>query len=266
MTLTVTSADGSTIAYEKTGNGPAVIVIGGAFATRQSSAGLAPLLAAHFSVYAYDRRGRGESSQASPYAVEREVEDLAALIEVAGGSANLYGHSSGGMLALEAAARGLPLDHVAVYEVPYTETPAGYGSVQEWRSTVEGALEAEDRDAAAKAFLRGTGADDATLAMMATTPWWPGMLGIAHTLPHDLALMGDGSVPAERMRRIAVPTVLLYGADSPEWAGKAAEALAAVIPGSTSVAMHGQTHNADPAAVAPAVMDFFRDAEPGDGG
>lgn len=257
MTLTVTSADGSTIAYEKTGTGPAVIVIGGAFATRQSAGGLAPLLAAHFSVYAYDRRGRGDSSQAGPYGVEREVEDLAALIEVAGGSANLYGHSSGGMLALEAAARDLPLGRVAVYEVPYTETPAGYASVREWRSTVEGALQTGDRDAAAKAFLRGTGADDATLDMMPTTPWWPGMLGIAHTLPHDLALMGDGSVPAERMRRIAVPTLLLFGGDSPDWARQAAESLAVAIPGSTAVAIPGQTHNADPAAVAPAVVEFF---------
>lgn len=259
MTLTATSADGSTIAYEKTGTGPAVIVIGGAFSTRQSAGGLAPLLAAHFSVYAYDRRGRVDSTQAGPYAVEREVEDLAALIEAAGGSANLYGHSSGGMLALEAAASGLPIARVAAYEPPYTESPAGYRSVQEWRAAVDGALQGGDEAAAAKAFLRGTGADDASIDAMASAPWWPGMLGIAHTLPHDLALMGDGSVPVERMRAVSVPTLLLYGADSPEWARDAAAALASVIPDSKQVAMQGQTHNADPATIAPEVMDFFRD-------
>jgi len=260
MTLTATSADGSTIAYDKSGTGPAVILIGGAFSTRQGVGALAPLLAAHFTVYAYDRRGRGDSTQASPYAVEREVEDLAALIEAAGGSADLYGHSSGGMLALEAAARGLPVTHVAVYEAPYTETPAGYASVSNWRETVERALQADDRDAAAKAFLRGTGADDAGVQAMSSQPWWPGLLGVAHTLPHDLALMGDGSVPVERMRRITVPTLLLYGAESPEWAGAAVADLAAAIPGSKQVAMQGQDHNADPATIAPEIMDFFRDA------
>ncbi|RNE67239.1 alpha/beta fold hydrolase [Cryobacterium tepidiphilum] len=259
MTLTVTSADGSTIAYEKTGTGPAVIVIGGAFSTRQSAGGLAPLFAAHFSVYAYDRRGRVDSTQAGPYAVEREVEDLAALIEVAGGSACVFGHSSGGLLALEAAARGLPIARVAAYEPPYTETPGGYRSVQEWRADIEGALEAGDRAAAARSFMRGTGADAASIDAMANLPWWPGMLEVAHTLPHDLALLGDGTVPVERMRRIAVPTLLIYGGDSGDWAGKAVEALASAIPGAKQVAMQGQTHNADPATVAPEVMDFFRE-------
>lgn len=260
MTQTVQSADGSSIAYDKSGTGPAVILVGGAFSDRQGGAGLAPLLAAHFSVYAYDRRGRGDSTEAGPFAVEREVEDLAALVEAAGGSACVYGHSSGAVLALEAAARGVPIAKLALYEPPFTgEASDGSGVDESWGRSVQAALDAGDRDQATTLFMAGTGADEATIAGMKNSPWWPGLTAIAHTAPYDIALMGDGVVP-ERYRQVDVPTLLLYGGDSPAWASDATGRLAEVLPDAKQVAMQGQGHGADPAVLAPEISDFFRAA------
>jgi pimeloyl-ACP methyl ester carboxylesterase len=271
MTLTVTSSDGSTIAFEKTGSGPAVIVIGGAFNTRQSAANIAAVLAAHFSVYSYDRRGRGGSSDnsaatsadghtgantgtASP--VELELDDLAAVIDAAGGSAALYGHSSGAILALEAAARGLSVTQVAAFEPPLVPA-ANIGTMDQWRADMRAAVDADDRERAAKLFMQGTGADQATIDGMSQLPWWPGMLSIAHTLPYDLALLGDGSVPAERYAAITAPTLVLYGTDSFPWAADVATRVSAAIPDAKTVAIQGQTHDVDAATIAPALTELF---------
>jgi pimeloyl-ACP methyl ester carboxylesterase len=257
MTQTVRSADGTTIASEKSGSGPALIVVGGAFNTRQSARGIASLLAPFFAVYAYDRRGRGDSTETTPYAVQREVEDFAALIGAAGGSAMVYGHSSGAVLAPEAAATGLPITKVAAYEPPFTAAGSAGASPGGWGEGVQAAVDAGDRERAAALFLQGTGADPATIAGMKQLPWWPGMLAVAHTLPYDIALVGDGSVPTERFRKIAVPTLLLHGGDSPAWAGTAASVAAEAIPGARHLAIAGQGHNVDAATLAPALIDFF---------
>jgi len=257
MTRTVKSADGSTIAYETSGSGPALIVVGGAFSTRQSAGMFTPPLAAHFSVYAYDRRGRGDSSDIQPYSVEREIEDLAALIEAAGGSAFVYGHSSGAVLALEAAAAGLPITKLAAYEPPYTAAEPGSPTLDGWGQSVQAALDAGDRERAAVLFMRGTGADPAAVEGMTQLPFWSGMLAIAHTLPYDLALVGSGSVPTERFHRIAVPTLLLHGGNSPAWAGIATSMIAEAIPGARQVTLEGQDHSADPAVLAPVLVEFF---------
>lgn len=258
MTRTVKSADGSTIAYDTTGTGPVLILVGGAFSTRQSAGAIASLLAANFRVYAYDRRGRGGSTEATPYATEREVEDLAALVEAAGRSAMVYGHSSGAVLALEAAASGVPFTKVVAYEPPYTAEEPGNPTLEAWGESVQTAVDTGDRERAAVLFLEGTGADAAAIEGIKQLPWWPGMLAVAHTLPYDLALVGPGYVPTERFRKIAVPTLVLHGGGSPAWAGTAASVVAEAIPGARHIAIQGQDHGIDEAVLAPALIDFFR--------
>jgi pimeloyl-ACP methyl ester carboxylesterase len=258
MTQTTTSADGSTIAYAKSGMGPALIIIGGAFNTRQSAGDLARVLATHFSVFTYDRRGRGDSTETPPYSTQREVEDLAALVDAAGGSACVYGHSSGGILALEAAAAGLPITKVAAFEPPYTDPADGFGTLDDWRKSVQAAVNAGDREGASVVFLRGMGMDAEMAEGLTHAPWWPGMQAVAHTLPYELSLLGDGTVPVERFSRITVPTLLISGGDSPAWAAEAVSEIAAAIPDAKQVVVQGQDHNVDPATIAPELSDFFR--------
>ncbi|MEO6199838.1 MAG: alpha/beta hydrolase [Cryobacterium sp.] len=257
MTGHVTSADGSSIAYDTTGSGPALILVGGAFNTRGSAGPLAAVLEKSYRVYAYDRRGRGDSTETKPYAPDRELEDLAALIEAAGGSAMIYGHSSGAALALEAASSGLPIARVAAYEPPYTAEEPGSASLERWSENVEGAVNAGDLERAAVLFLEGTGADPNTIEGIKQLPWWPGMLAVARTLPYDLAIVGDGTVPTDRFRRITVPTLILHGGDSPSWAGIAASAVAQAIPDARHVTIEGQDHNVDAAVLAQVLVEFL---------
>lgn len=259
MTLTVQSADRTTIAYEKTGTGPALIVIGGAFNTRQSPADLVPLLATHFSVYAYDRRGRGDSTDTPPFAIEREVEDLAALVDAVGGSAMVYGHSSGGSVGLHAAASGVEIPKLAIYEPPFTP-PSGFESFQAWMNAIQGAVDADDRERAAVLFLHGSGAHPGVIEGITGSPWWPGMLALAHTLPYDLSFLNNGAVPIELMQRVEVPTVVMFGGDSPPWAGNVATTAADALPNGTTLSFAGQDHNVDSAVIAPALIDFFTEA------
>jgi len=251
---TVTSADGTTIAYERAGVGTPLILVGGAFSTRQSGYPLRAALESDFTVYVIDRRGRGDSTDVQPYAVEREVEDLAALIAVAGG-VNAYGHSSGAVLALEAASRGQAIAKLAVYEPPYTfdpdhPEPAGDSGVQ-------AALDAGDRDGAVEAFMRLTGMDDQALAWARQAPFWSGMLEIAHTTAYDLALTADGRVPTERLASISAQTLVMDGGSSPVWAARAAEAVTAAIPGARRLTVEGQDHGVDTAVLAPLLLEFF---------
>jgi pimeloyl-ACP methyl ester carboxylesterase len=256
MTQTVQSPDGTTIAYEKVGTGLAVIVIGGAFNTRQSPADLVPLLAANFAVYAYDRRGRGDSTDTHPFTIERELEDLAALVDAVGGSAMAYGHSSGGALALHAVANGIPLTKLAIYEPPYTQ-PSGFDSGREWTNAIQAAVDAGDRERAALLFMQGTGVDPGMLEGVKQSPWWPDMLAVAHTLPYDLAFLGDGTVPTDLLARVPVPTLVMYGGDSSPWAEQVATDATRALPDAESVSLTGQTHNVDPAVIAPRLIDFF---------
>ncbi|HEX4057830.1 MAG TPA: alpha/beta hydrolase [Galbitalea sp.] len=243
------SADGTTIAYDVAGSGPPLVITGGAFNTRQSPGALVPLLAGHFTVYTWDRRGRGDSGDTPPYAVDREVEDLAAVIAAAGGKAFAYGHSSGAILLLEAAMRAADLAAVAVYEPPYVpgNLPAMAG--------VQPALDAGDPSVAALTFMKG--ANDGTPEAVTQTPWWPAMVAIAHTLPYDLALTGDGIVPIERLASIRVPTLVLSGGASPSWAADAADAIASAVPDATRRTIQGEQHNVAPELLAPVLIGFF---------
>lgn len=255
MTEYLQSSDGTTLAYERTGAGPALIIIGGALNSRRSADALVPLLAPRFTVYAYDRRGRGESTDTGPYAVAREVEDLGALIDAAGGSAYAYGHSSGAILALEAAAAGAPLTKLAAYEPPYLTGDVDPEPPEEFLARMKACLEAGDRAGAVEMFIRHTGADfhDSVKDM----PWWPGLLSLAHTLPYDLALAGDGTVPAERLAKIRAEALGLYGGASQAWAGAAVAAVAKAVPGMSTLVIPGQDHAVANEVLAPVLIDFF---------
>jgi pimeloyl-ACP methyl ester carboxylesterase len=262
---TVTSKDGTAIAYDRTGSGPPVILVGGATVLRGGNAPLAAELSDSFTVFNHDRRGRGDSGDTLPYAVEREIEDIDALIVAAGGSAHLYGISSGGALALEAAAAGVAVERLAVYEVPYDmadDTP------RRQRAYVEQlrALLAEGRRGdAAELFMRTVGTPDEMIAGAKASPMWPGLEAIAHTLVYDAACLGTGHPPTERLARITCPTLVAMGGASPDsylgggddFFGQAAEAIAACIPDAECQVIEGQTHMVDPAVLAPVLARFF---------
>lgn len=253
--MTTQSADGTSIAYQSSGSGPAVVLVGGALNNRHSAAPLAALLEPRFTVYAYDRRGRGESSDTPPWSMAREVEDLRAVIDAAGGSACVYGHSSGAILALESAAGGAPVTRLAVYEPPYLTQDKSNEAQARLPERLDRALEEGDRAKAVELFIRYTGGnfDEGIKAM----PWWPALLELAHTLPYDVAITGDGAVPVERLRTINVPTLGLYGGSSPAWAAAAVAAVTAAIPGAASEAVAGQDHAVAPDLLAPLLISFF---------
>lgn len=246
----VKSADGTSIAYEVAGTGPSLVITGGAFNTRYSPGELIGLLSPHFTVYTWDRRGRGDSGNTLPYSVERETDDLAAVIEAAGGSVFAYGHSSGAILTLEAAVAGAAMSKIALYEPPYApDNVAAMAGVQP-------ALDAGDLSLAALTFIRGTGAEDTD--GLAQSPWWPSMVQLAETLPHDLALSGDGIVPVSRLAGVQIPILVMDGGSSPVWAANAARAIESAAAEGTRVTVEGQGHNVAPAALAPVLVEFLR--------
>jgi pimeloyl-ACP methyl ester carboxylesterase len=251
MTETTKSADGTTIAFERAGSGPALVVTGGALSTRFGAAEFVPLLADHYTVVSWDRRGRGDSGDTLPWSIEREADDLRAVIDAVGGPAYAYGHSSGAILSLEAAARGANILKLAVYEPPYVPTLEGPNPMDD----VQPSLDAGDPDSAVKAFLRGTGMPDPEALTHA--PFWPGMVALAHTLPYDLGLAGDGSIPLERFGAITVPTLAMDGGTSPDWAAAASVALSRGIPNARRLTVEGQNHAVALDVLNPILRDFF---------
>jgi pimeloyl-ACP methyl ester carboxylesterase len=254
---TLRAPDGTTIAYEETGSGPALILVMGALCDRLTTTTLSATLSADFTVYAYDRRGRGASSGAAAGSVDLEVDDLAALVEQAGGSPFVFGHSSGGALALEAAARGVPMAGLVVYEPPYTAEEGATEGSTELLDRVRACLAADDRDGALDAFLAATGAPPEALAGMKHSPYWPRMRDLAPTLVNDIALTGDGRVPSERMAGITVPTVAAYGGASGGWAARSSAGVCAAIPGARPLELEGQNHNLPDDVLAPLLRKEF---------
>ena len=261
----VTSKDGTSIAYHRQGDGPAVILVGGGLDDGSENAPLVPELAGRFTVYNYARRGRGDSGDTRPYALEREIEDLQVLIAEAGGSAHLYGVSSGGALAMEAAAAGLAVDRLAVYEVPYLVAD---DAARRWQRYVQelGAVLAEDRRGdALELFMRLAGSSEEDIADARSAPFWPGLETLAHTLAYDAACLGDGRPPTARLATITRPALVVTGgspdphmsAMPPDLFDRAADAIAASVPRAERLALAGQTHVADPKAVAPVLERFF---------
>jgi pimeloyl-ACP methyl ester carboxylesterase len=254
---TVTSRDGTTLAYDRLGDGPPVVLVSGGSVDRTSNAGLAEQLADTHRVYNYDRRGRGDSGDTPPYAIEREVEDIAAVLEAAGGSAHLYGSSSGGGLAMHAAAAGLPVRRLALWEPPYNvngrpDLPADTASV--YRELVE----AGRRGDAAEYFMaKVVGMPPEFVAQARQAPWWAQQEAIAHTLAYDATIMGDYTLPVDVAKAVTVPTLIVVGGASFGFMRETADALAELIPNAQVVAVEGQAHNVDPAALAPVLKRFF---------
>jgi pimeloyl-ACP methyl ester carboxylesterase len=254
------SKDGTVIDYEKSGRGPALILVDGAMCSRDFGPmpKLAPLLAQRFTVYVYDRRGRGRSGDTPPYSPEREVEDVAALIQEAGGRASLVGLSSGGALALEAAASGLSIEKVVAYEPPYVGA-SGNGGGADHLARLQALVAEGERGRAVKYFMRSmVGAPAGMVIMMQLMlPIWRKLKAVAHTLPYDAAVMSGFEVPTARLATVRVPTLVVHGAKTEARLARAAEAVAAAVPGAQHRTLPGQTHNVSPAVLAPALVAFI---------
>jgi len=259
---TVTSSDGTKIAYEKQGSGPTVILVNGALADRAAGAELAKLLAQRFTVYSYDRRGRGDSAETRPGGVEREIEDVAALIDAAGGNAHLVGFSSGAALSLQAAgALGPKVTKLAIYEAPYDEAPDAAGKWKTYKAEQAELLAAGRRGDAVLHHMKFAGVPDAVVAQMKASPAWAGMEAMAPTLPYDVAAIGDDrSVPVERAAKVQAKALVMDGGANREtmpFMRASADRIAQAIPNARRRTIEGQGHNASPAAVAPALIEFL---------
>ena len=258
---TLTSRDGTAIAYDRQGQGPALILVDGALTVHSSDSGeLARLLAPHFTVYGFDRRGRGGSGDTPPYAVDREIDDIEALTDRAGGSAFLYGHSSGGPLAMRAAIRlGRKVAKLAMYEPPYNNDPDAQESWSRYLGQLRQALAEGCHGAAVALFMQLIGLPAEQIAGLRRAPSWPGMEAVAPTLAHDhAAIMGESwSVPTVLAARVPVPALVMAGdAGLPFMAGTAL-ALSQAMPQGRLRILEGQTHAVDPAVLAPVLAEFF---------
>jgi len=254
MTI-IESADGTRLALDRTGSGPPLVIVLGAFCDRSTSKPLAALLASSYTVYEYDRRGRGESGDGQPISIEREVQDLAAVVAAAGRLPFVYGHSSGAALALEAAARGVEMRSLAVYEPPYTgDNHPGPGFGQR----LDRLVLAGRREEATEEWLRMTGTPPAIVESIKSSPGWVHRQALAHTLSQDLRLANDGHAPVERLKRIDVPVLVMAGAAGPPWVASTTATLAGVIQRATEHVVDGQQHvPADP-VIAAILESFFR--------
>lgn len=263
---TVTSKDGTTIAYDVIGSGPAIIVVDGAMGYRSAFGGesdLARLLAPHGAVYTYDRRGRGESSDTKPFAIAREVEDIEALIDAAGGEAYLYGMSSGGALALEAAL-ALPgkVSKLAIYEAPYDDSETGVQAWHGYRTKLDEFIAANQRGDAVALFMAFVGVPDDMIAGMRHSPMWPALEAVAHTLPYDAAALGvDRTVPVERATALTIPALLMDGGANIKimpFMSASADTLARAIRRAQRRTLEGQRHDVDAGVIAPTLAAFFQ--------
>jgi pimeloyl-ACP methyl ester carboxylesterase len=253
----VTSKDGTRIAYDRSGEGPPVILVSGGSVDRFSNAPVGELLAGRFTVFNYDRRGRGPSGDTPPYAVQREVEDLEAVIGAAGGSAFVYGTSSGAALALEAAAAGLAITKLALWEPPYIMDPA-MRPPSDTAGTFE-RLVSEDRRGDAVEFFMATvvGMPAEFVAQARSQPWWSATEALAHTLAYDATVMGDYSVPVDRAELINAPTLVIVGGASFPIMQETAQALAKALPNAEIRTLEGQSHDVAPEVITPALKEFF---------
>ncbi|RKG65975.1 alpha/beta hydrolase [Corallococcus sp. CA054B] len=258
---TVTSADGTSIAFETTGKGPPLILVGGAFCDRTaptSGTPLAALLAHRFTVFSYDRRGRGDSGDTSPHSPELEVEDLAALITAAGGSAAVFGNSSGGLLALDAAARGLSIPKLVVYEPPVILDADRARAFEALATQLDEAARGNRRSEAVELyFTKVMQLPEPAVAQMRKAPMWAGLEHLAHTLSYDLLITARGPSRLEQMPAVRAATLVMDGGASPAWMREAIQTLAQAIPSARHRTLEGQTHAVDPKALARGLEEFL---------
>jgi pimeloyl-ACP methyl ester carboxylesterase len=252
----VISQDGTPIAFDRVGEGPPLILVVGAFNDRTKGAPLAAALAARHTVFAYDRRGRGDSGDTAPYAVEREIEDLAALVAAAGGTAAVFGYSSGACLALRAAAGGASISRLALYDAPYVA--AGRQSPPVDHVAALAALVAAGKRGAAVEYFQTelVGLPAGVVARLRDAPFRPALEAMAPTLVYEATLLGDQSVPADLAGAVTLPTLVLAGGASPSLSA-AAHALAAALPNGRASVLEGQGHDLEPAVLGPVLATFL---------
>jgi pimeloyl-ACP methyl ester carboxylesterase len=256
MAATVTAKDGTSIAYERTGSGPALILVDAALHYRRFSSfsGLIPRLGPGFTTYHYDRRGRGDSTDTPPYAVEREIEDLAALIDEAGGEAFVYGFSSGALLALHAAAAGLPIRKVAVLEPPIAMDQDRTAQAS-FTTDIARLVEAGRREEAVEYALTGIGVAGEMIAGMRADGSWQAMAAVAHTLVYDSTISEATSL--ELLASVTAPTLVLDSqASGDELTGMAAT-VAGALPNGTHRSLPGQWHGVPDDVLATVLNEFF---------
>jgi pimeloyl-ACP methyl ester carboxylesterase len=254
----VSSADGTVIAYDKVGDGPALVLIEGALNDLATTLPLAAQLRAHFTVYSYDRRGRGASGDTSPYTVAREIEDLGAVIDAAGGSALVFGNCSGGVLALQGVAAGLNITGLALFEPPYIvagtrERPDDY------TTHLNSLISAGRKGEALEFFMRfDVVLPEEHIAMIRNSPMWEALHALVPSLNYDAALLGDSKMPpAEWLSSITVPTLVVDGENSNSWAKEAVRVLAEALPNGHRQTLAGRDHILSPEALAPVMIEFF---------
>jgi len=265
MTKHVRSADGTEIAVDRTGEGPPIVFVDGATAFRAinpAAAQLAELLAPRFTVLTYDRRGRGESGDTEPYAVSREIEDLDALIAEFGGPAFVVGGSSGGVLALDAAARGSEISKLAVYEPPFIVDDTRPPLPDDYVPQLDSLVAAGRPGDAVELFMTvAVGLPAEFVAPMKADASWSDLEKVGHTIAYDGRIMGDTMsgkpLPADRWDAVTAPTLVIDGGDSQPFMHNAANALADVLPNAHRRTLAGQTHAVAPEVLAPVLVEFF---------
>jgi pimeloyl-ACP methyl ester carboxylesterase len=266
-TMSVTSKDGTRIAYSKSGQGEPLILVSGALVTRADLQPFADLLGTSFTVYNYDRRGRGESGDTQPYAVRREIDDIETMIDLVGGTATLVGFSSGGMLALESAsAHPEKVKKLALYEVPMILDGSRPPVPADYVAQLDAAIAAGDRGKAVELFaVHALNMPNEYLEPMRRDPSWKGLEALAHTLAYDGRVMGNtmSGKPLEaavmqRWRAAAMPTLVMSGAASEGFFRATAQTLTSVLPNAKHQELEGQDHNVAPAALAPILVAFIK--------
>jgi pimeloyl-ACP methyl ester carboxylesterase len=262
VTDTVRSRDGTTIAFDRSGDGPPLILVSGAMGTKAHAVELASQLATTFTVFAYDRRGRGDSGDTQPYAVEREIEDLDAAIGAAGGSAFVYGHSSGAVLALRAAAAGLNIPKLALHEPPFivddSRPPVPDDLVEHLDELIAAG---KPGDAVAYFMTDSVGVPAEALDGMRQNPSWARMEAVAHTLSYDSRIMADTTrgdpAPLQQWAAVTTPTLIIDGTETFPFMHPSADALAAVLTNAERATLGGQDHGPEPEVLVPVLVEFF---------
>jgi pimeloyl-ACP methyl ester carboxylesterase len=254
---TVTSKDGTTIAFDRLGQGPPVVLVSGGSVDRMSLAGLAQELASDLTVLNYDRRGRGPSGDTPPYAIEREIEDIGAVVAAAGGEATIFGSSSGAVLAMLAAGAGLPITKAALWEPPYL--PEGMPTPPDDQVERYERFVAEGRRGDAVEFFMSevVGMPPEFVAGARSQPWWGATEALAHTLAYDARIMGDYRIPADRVAQVRVPTLVVAGGADMPFMRETAQALADALPRGEVRFLDGQGHDVDMQVLAPVLKGFF---------
>jgi pimeloyl-ACP methyl ester carboxylesterase len=260
---TVTSSDGATIAFDRLGDGPPVIVVGGQLCDRALTRPTAEELAKRFTAFNYDRRGRGDSGDTAPYAIEREVEDIGALIAEAGRTASVYAHSSGAALALRAAAAGLPIPKLVLHEPPYNPEGDEYRqhAARKEAEHIRTLLAEDRRGEAVEYFWRSIGMPQEMVDEMRLTPRWAELEAMAPTMAYDSEVMDDisrgGTVPTDLAGRVRTKTLVLVGGASPEWMIDVARQVAEAMPHGRYRVLEGQEHVVPPEILVPVLVEFL---------